>query len=157
MSWIPLISFLNYSEAHIVAGMLNNEGILTTVKDNMTIESYTGVFCKPHVIVNVQNQQFNVAAEILVENGHEIIDQSIVIHIGLHLINENDISKIAQALNTKIAGKMKRPSSYLSDLGIGYTDSYWDGTHGVLSIHDLEFSEKYNGYGIQKFDWRANS
>jgi hypothetical protein len=84
------------------------------------------------------------------------INQAITIHIGTHLVNEKELGKfedsilqIAALLNTKIAGKIKRPSSYKSTLGIGYTDSFWDGTYGVLDIHKLDFSENYKRYGIE--------
>jgi hypothetical protein len=60
------------------------------------------------------------------------------------------VNKLAQVLNTKLAGKIKRPSSYKSELGIGYTDSFWDGTHGLLDLNELDFSENYKKYGIEK-------
>jgi hypothetical protein len=104
----------------------------------------------PDLLITVHNQNLS-------GSENPIINQAITIHIGTHLINETELIKIeniifelAKLLNTKIAGKIKRPSSYKSELGIGYTDSFWDGTHGVLDLNNLDFNVDYKRYGIVK-------
>jgi hypothetical protein len=106
--------------------------------------------CNPDLFITVHNQNLS-------ESENPLVNQAITIHIGTHLTDEPELKKIedsvselAKLLNTKIAGKIKRPSSYKSELGIGYTDSFWDGTHGLLDLNELDFSENYKRYGIEK-------
>ena len=111
----------------------------------------------PDLLIIVKNEN-------LTKTEKPQIDQSLTIHIGTHLISEKEIhlienvvNELSELLNTRIAGKLKRPTSYKSGIGIGYTDSYWDGTHGVLSIHELDFSENYKRYGIEKIEMAASN
>ena len=112
-------------------------------------------FCDKNKGVNPDWLIF-VKNENLTENHEPQINQSISIHVGVHLITENQIpiinntiSELSKLLNVKIAGKLKRPTSYKSEIGIGYTDSFWNGTQGVLSINALDFSDNYKKYGIE--------
>ena len=104
----------------------------------------------PELFITINNEN-------LTESRAPLIDQAITIHIRTHLIDksklteiEKSIFELADLLNCKIAGKIKRPSSYKSDIGIGYTDSFWDGSYGVLNINKLDFSDDYKRYGIEK-------
>ncbi len=104
----------------------------------------------PDILIIVKNEN-------LTKTEQPLIDQSITIHIATHLIHEkelalieNEIKKLSVLLNIRIAGKLERPSSYKSDDGIGYTDSYWDGNLGVLNINKLDFSDNFKKYGIEK-------
>lgn len=106
----------------------------------------------PDLLITIHNENLNSLQE-------PIIDQAITIHIKTHLINsknlielEKYIYQIGLLLNWKIAGKIKRPTSYASTLGIGYTDSFWDGAYGVLAIGQEEFSDNYKRYGIEKIE-----
>lgn len=84
------------------------------------------------------------------------VDQAITIHLRTNIISleklkviEKSIYQIGALLHWKIAGKIKRPTAYKSELGIGYTDSFWDGIFGVLSPDDQGFSDSYKRYGIE--------
>lgn len=104
----------------------------------------------PDLFITVHNQN-------LTENEAPLVNQAISIHIGIHLIDESELNRIENSLkelykylNIKLSGKIKRSSSYKSELGIGYTDSFWDGTYGLLDLNELDFSENYKRYGIEK-------
>ncbi len=106
----------------------------------------------PEIFITIQNQN-------LTGNHNPKIDQAISIHIRTTLITadklislEENIHKIGSLLNWKIAGKIKRQTSYKSNIGIGYTDSFWDGTYGVLATGGKDFSDNYKRYGIQEIE-----
>ena len=84
-------------------------------------------------------------------------NQSITIHIKSNIIDQKKLAiiddviiEIAKMMNCKIAGKIKRPSSYKSGFG-GYTDSIFHGSHGVFDYDKMDFSENYLRYGIKRF------
>jgi hypothetical protein len=104
----------------------------------------------PDLFITIHNEN-------LTNTNDPKINQSITIHIRTSLIVPNklnelekNITQIGELLNWKIAGKIKRPTSFKSNLGIGYTDSFWDGSYGVLDINKLDFSKNYKRYGIEK-------
>ena len=104
----------------------------------------------PLIFITVENQN-------LTKSDNPYIDQAVTIHIKTNLIDKSElmeiekyIDQIGDVLNCKIAGKIERPTAYKSELGIAYTDSLWDGTHGVLAPEDIDFSENYKRYGIEK-------
>jgi len=104
----------------------------------------------PELLITIHNEN-------LTGTVNPKIDQAITIHIRADLIEqeklfdlENYIVQVGAILNWKIAGKIHRETSYKSDLGIGYTDSIWDGTHGVLSMGYENFSRNYIRYGIKR-------
>ena len=104
----------------------------------------------PDLLIIIHNEN-------LTKTENPKIDQVMTIHIRTTLIHEAKlaniekcITEIGHLINWRIGGKIKRQTSYPSDLGIGYTDSIWDGTHNVLALGDEEFSDNYKRYGIQK-------
>ena len=106
----------------------------------------------PELFITVHNEN-------LTGTNAPQIDQAISIHIRTTLVKpdklislEKNIHQIGSLLNWKIAGKIKRMTSYKSYIGIGYTDSFWDGTHGVLALGDKDFSDNYKRYGIEKIE-----
>ncbi len=103
----------------------------------------------PELLITIHNEDLNHSKE-------NIINQSITIHIQTKIITieklkaiEEYIYKIGYSLNCSIAGKIKRQTSYKTDIGIGYTDSFWDGSYGVLNVNKIEFSDNYKRYGIE--------
>ncbi|MBA6316798.1 hypothetical protein [Cellulophaga baltica] len=102
----------------------------------------------PKLFISVHNEN-------LTEKEKTNIDQSITIHIENNLIEkssligiEKQVEKIGELLNWKIGGKIKRPVSFKSEFG-GFTDSFWDGSYGLLNSDSTDFSENYKRYGIE--------
>lgn len=102
----------------------------------------------PKLFLSVHNEN-------LTRTENPIIDQALTIHINSVLLGkenltkiEEQVEKIGQLMNWKIGGKIKRPTSFKSELG-GYTDSFWDGSYGLLNSESTDFSDNYKKYGIE--------
>ncbi|MEZ4841911.1 MAG: hypothetical protein R2821_10505 [Flavobacteriaceae bacterium] len=104
----------------------------------------------PKLFITIHNEN-------LTETKNPIINQSLTIHIVSDLLKESDLPKlemqieqIGELMNWKIGGKIKRPSSFKSEYG-GFTDSFWDGSYGLLNLESTDFSDNYKRYGIEYF------
>lgn len=105
----------------------------------------------PKLFISVHNEN-------LTETKNPKIDQAITIHINsdllvkgnLHQVEEQ-VEKIGELMNWKIGGKIKRPTSFKSEFG-GFTDSFWDGSYGLLNAESTDFSDNYQRYGIEHLE-----
>lgn len=102
----------------------------------------------PRLLISVHNE--NLTGVV-----NPLIDQAITIHIKSSLVKKEEllkieaqVEKIGHLLNWKIGGYIRRPISFKSEFG-GYTDSFWNGSYGLLNADSTDFSYNYRSYGIE--------
>ena len=101
----------------------------------------------PDLFIVISNEKLTNAAE-------PKINQSIIILIRKNLVRpekikmiEQQIEELCEKINVVLYGQIMRPASFKSDYG--YTDYLRDGSHGVVDLDHLDFSERWKNYGMK--------
>ncbi len=77
MDWLPLISFPDLPQAHILQGSLIEEGFDVQILDQMTIEKYSVAFEMGVVTIYIPQDQFEKAKTLLHDLGYKTTQEEV--------------------------------------------------------------------------------
>ncbi|MEM7102790.1 MAG: hypothetical protein AAF502_06600 [Bacteroidota bacterium] len=69
MSWNPMMSFTDFAAAHLAVEKLQSNGLNPVLKDQMTVQTYTGAFEMGTLKLFIHELEAKEAASILKSEG----------------------------------------------------------------------------------------